>query len=507
MKQMHSNPKVSRRQLLKLLSGAVLCPLPAFAQSGTDQDDYKALVYLYLAGGNDSHNMLIPTEKKQYQAYSQFRPSLAVRHQLLALPSQWVTSPEQNAYFKKHSQSDAYLSGFYELDNTTGVGLNALMPELAQLVGQKKAKLVLNSGVLPEPISKADLTSRRHVLPGFLFSHKHQKRALLSANSYHFNLPGWGGKIADKLKATRPNAISASISYAGGNRWTEGQDTRGLVLKPNAIPTLKGIGRQGSEARTMMGHFQELIEASSPWMSYLAELQNTSANEMDFLAEVWHQNNVTYRAKTSYQQPLFNLPDEHLLGMGETLSGSLTKQLEAVAKMIYLNSHKKFGDRSQSRQLFFVELPGFDHHAKQLEKHPKLLRELSLALESFDKALTELGLGQQVRTCVTSEFNRTLTSNGDGTDHAWGGHSLVLGDFKESSASVIGEFCDFELGGKQDYGKKGRFIPQISQDQISASLAYWFGVPAESLAELFVHLPNFSTTSDIRSALLPELMA
>lgn len=496
--------QISRRDFLGLLSGLLLSPLPVGAVAPQVKGDYKALVYLYLTGGNDSNNMLIPTQPEAYASYANKRNNMAVRNRLLEIPTSLIKGANQNPYFSANSSQAAYLSGVYPLPGSH-VAVNALMPELAALMAQHKAKGILNVGALREPLSDQVSESEQR-LPVFLFSHKHQSQTLFTGNAQNLEGLGWGGRIADSLVASNSAALSAGVSYSGKSRWLEGTKTRALTLKAKNIPRLQGIGNAQSQSRRLFYELNAANELEDSWEQYLGELSNQAAQDLEFLYQAWKKNSLKYQSKTLYGNELFVSPSKEQLGLEKQVKGHLLNQLKATAKMIHLNAEGKLGHKSQSRQMFFVSLKGFDTHSRQLNKHPLLLRELSLALESFDKAISELGLSGKVKTYVSSEFNRTLTSNGDGTDHGWGGHHLVLGQFNNSQPPVIGDFPDFNARGDKYYNRKGRFIPDISQDQVAASLAYWFGVPEQELANLFVHLPNFQTTPDIKSALFNELI-
>jgi uncharacterized protein (DUF1501 family) len=200
-----------------------------------------------------------------------------------------------------------------------------------------------------------------------------------------------------------------------------------------------------------------------------------------------------------YNQSLFypyaDSSDTSFLGLEDSLSGKLIPQLDAVARMIHLGKT----DYGFKRQIFFVLHGGFDTHGSQADVHPVLLRELSLGLWKFQKALEELGLENNVTTFTMSDFGRTMSNNGDGTDHAWGGHHIVMGgDGNNTSGNLnggqlLGTVPNVTLGGNDDYSDKGRIIPTTSQDQLNATICQWFGVPTTDIeTTLFPNLTNFS---------------
>jgi uncharacterized protein (DUF1501 family) len=167
----------------------------------------------------------------------------------------------------------------------------------------------------------------------------------------------------------------------------------------------------------------------------------------------------------------------------------------------------KVSQGKASRQVFSIKMGGFDTHSSQSDSHPILLRELSLALEAFHNALSDVGLADHVTTATTTDFGRTLSNNGDGTDHGWAGHNLIMGgSLNNTTPALYGAFPELSLGSDDDFSDKGRIIPSIAQEQISGSIAKWFGVSDSDMPSIFPNLGNFATTSgDISSAYLDEL--
>ena len=189
--------------------------------------------------------------------------------------------------------------------------------------------------------------------------------------------------------------------------------------------------------------------------------------------------------------------------MEEDLGGDLIEQLEAVAQLIYMGSSAD--KMNLNRQIFYVHFGGFDTHGNQDQDHPILLREVSLAIYKFQKALEELNVDQKVATFTISDFGRTISNNGDGTDHAWSTINSVVSNASEfDGGKFYGSLPDFTMGGDDDVTSKGRFIPKISVDQMNASLCSWFGVDDSIMTTLFPNLPNFKTDSAIDSAYLKK---
>jgi uncharacterized protein (DUF1501 family) len=230
-----------------------------------------------------------------------------------------------------------------------------------------------------------------------------------------------------------------------------------------------------------------------------------SISTFEHLNSRWQATQLDLATHDSYGQELFSIPTDDQLGFSKNITGSLISQLESVTKMIHMGATGILGS-GYNRQIFLVQLGGFDTHASQADNHPLLLRELSLGLWKFQQAMEELGYAQQVTTFTMSDFGRTLTRNEDGTDHAWASNQLVMGGIGDHSAGsldggkLFGTLPDLQLGSADDYGEKGRYIPTIAQDQINAAVARWFGVDDSLMRRLFPNLANFQSGSNYDSA-------
>jgi uncharacterized protein (DUF1501 family) len=193
----------------------------------------------------------------------------------------------------------------------------------------------------------------------------------------------------------------------------------------------------------------------------------------------------------SYGEKLFTKTADNAVGLNMNDNyGRMISDFNAVAKMLSLAKEENY-----RRQIFLIKLGGFDTHANQLSSHPALLRELSICLHHFNLALGELGLSDEVVTYSTSDFGRTVSNNGKGTDHGWGSHQLVMGGGIDKS-EVVGKLPSLALGGDDDQKTQGRIIPSIANIQVQAELAHWFGVDKPLLSKIFPHLPNFQKAGD-----------
>lgn len=210
----------------------------------------------------------------------------------------------------------------------------------------------------------------------------------------------------------------------------------------------------------------------------------------------WSAN--IYTSTGPYGEPLFAVPTENNLDFDHSISGKLINQLEAVANMVKIGSNINSGIH---RQIFFVQLGGFDNHASQATNHGSNLRELSLALWKFQKGLEEHNLDQYVSTFTMTDFGRTVSNNEDGTDHGWGAHQIVMsGDPAFQGGQLLGALPDLTLGGNNDFSSKGRLIPTIAIDQMNASLISWLGVDTTLMPTIFPNLSNFQSGGTIDTA-------
>ncbi|MCU7828150.1 MAG: DUF1501 domain-containing protein [Candidatus Thiodiazotropha sp. (ex Myrtea sp. 'scaly one' KF741663)] len=540
------NKSYSRRDFLKALAGAgaigalgsagqlafikqAMANAPAFS-------DYKALVCIFLYGGNDSFNMFVPTAT--HGAYAAVRGTLGVSNTDLGLPTIAggtdlnngnLSLGALNPYNVEQTQATAYTKGIYPLSgsNSVELGVNGVMPELAQLITDSKANIVANVGTLVNPVTRSEILAQSANLPLFLFAHNHQQRALQTGQADNLNDVGWAGRIADNWSGINNNStLGLNLSYAGNDRMLIGNDTTPLVLKPSTPPVYSGMKLaqnnvhddrralfkalaeiQGSGPNVTFGA-TNTFNTADPFMDLYSRMQIKSMDTFDALYNTWVNNPASYTSTGSYGEPLFSVPSNSDLGFTDDIKGSLIGQLSAVANMIDLSANNVDSLTGFNRQIFFVQLGGFDTHSSQLNTHPLLLRELSLALWKFQKALEEKGHANKVTTFTMSDFGRTVSNNGSGTDHAWGAHHIVMGGDGLGSAGnldggrMLGSLPDLSLGGTDDYSGKGRIIPTLAQDQLNASLCNWFGVDTTLMPNIFPNLVNFQTGGGIDSAYL-----
>ena len=411
-----------------------------------DGEDYRALVCILLGGGNDSYNMLVPTSTDAYNHYSQTRSNLALAKDTL-LPLSLKTG------------------------NSTELGLHPSMTELKDLYDQNKVAFLSNVGTLVEPTTKAQFGNFGSKLPLGLFSHSDQAKHWQTSIPDSRNTIGWGGRLADLVMAANENEqISMNISLSGKNVFQSGLQTSEYSILPNGTGS---VGIQGYGGNDMFNTIRTSAVKSLLEKEYQDIFQRTYGQGVQFAQnthELFSQEIGDTVLRTSFS--------DH----------QLSRSLQMIARTIKIR--KELG---MKRQTFFVQFGGWDHHDEVLNNQMYMLSDLSKAMKEFDEAMQELDLGKQVTTFLISDFARTLTSNGNGTDHAWGGNVIVMGDAVKGG-DVYGTYPSLQLGNELELGG-GVLIPQISTDEYFAELALWYGVTNHDLKDLFPNIGNFYDTS------------
>ena len=411
----------------------------ASAQTATD---YKALVCVFLYGGNDNHNTVIPYDQASYAGYQQARGGIA-RPLNTLLP----LTPISNLGGRQF----------------------ALPPELqplATLFAAGRAAIVANVGPLLRPTTRAQYQNRSVPLPPKLFSHNDQQ-SVWQASVPEGAMSGWGGRIGDVLASANAKSTFTSISIAGNAVWASGQSTQQYQVGPGgaiAVNSLANASLFGSANASQL--LRRLV--TDP-RTHVLENDHTRLIQRGLTA------NEDLRAAMAGMPALQTVfPD-----------GGLAAQLKMAARIIAARDGV-----GAKRQIIFVSLGGFDNHAFLSGSHPPLLAQLAAALSAFDAALGELNVRNQVTTFTASDFGRSLASNGDGSDHGWGAHHFVLGGAVKGR-DVYGQFPVVAIGTNDDAGQ-GRFIPTTSVDQYAASFARWLGLSDAQLADVLPNLQYFS---------------
>lgn len=432
-----------------LAGTAAFGQLGAFAAHAAASNDYKALVCIFLYGGNDSNNMIVPLDSAGYANYAQTRSYLALaQSQLLPL---------------------SLASG------TPLYGLHPAMPGLQSLWSAGSLAVVANVGTLVQPLTKEQYLSTATSKPESLFSHidqQHQWQASISSTSSLNS--GWGGRLADQLAALNVNSsVPPVISTGGNNLFVTGAASQALV-----IPTGGSFGLSG---------FSNDNAATARRSALEALLQVDQNNDLTRAAQAVMTGAL---ASSAILNPILTTTDATLSARFAGLTTNFSRQLLAIAKVIEARA-----TLGASRQVFLATLGSFDTHTNQLNQQQDLLSQLDAGLTAFHGAMTDLGAGTQVTSFTLSDFSRNFLPNtGGGTDHAWGGHPLVLGDAVKGGR-VYGTMPTLQLSGPDDASNLGRWIPTLAVDQFAATLATWFGADSKALATVLPNLSAFSPTT------------
>jgi uncharacterized protein (DUF1501 family) len=422
----------------------------AGAAAAQTASDYRALVCVFLYGANDHNNTIIPFDAANYMAYRAARSSIA------------------------RPLADLNDSAGNPLELAPGIALTgsnagrrfALPKELAPLKplwDSARLAVLANVGPLIVPCTKTQFENRSVPLPRQLFSHNDQQSTWQSG-AVEGAPTGWGGRIGDLFAAQNSAPIFTCTSVSGDAIWLSGNVGKGYQVSPNGSVKINALTGSlfGSALSTAV--FKSLIGdgGSHPLAQDLVDVTRRSIEADASLSAALAS------------APALDVPPEQS-------GNSLALQLRMVARAIAART--TLGAR---RQVFFVALGGFDTHDDQLTDQPALHAKLAAALAYFNGALDQLGMSGQVTTFTASDFGRTLTSNGDGSDHGWGSHHLIMGGAVRGQR-FYGAFPIMGLNNADEVGS-GRLLPSTSVDQYAATLARWFGVSSDS--DLRLALPN-----------------
>ncbi len=438
----------SRREFLKeaLRSVATLGAAGSMAKFGEMNalaagTGYQALVCIFLLGGNDGHNTVVPltTAQQNYSLYQKYRGGLAI--------PQTTLLPISNG-------TDSY-------------GLHPSLVEIQGLYNQGKAAVLANVGMLVEPISRAVyLTNNSALVPSALFSHSDQSSQWQTGIASGTGSSGWGGRITDLLQSQNQGAIFPPMTATNSCQlFCTGVQTFPATVPPTGMATLSQLAspsaNAGMQQLLSFSNGVQLVQAANGVMSR----GNTYANTLTGLL-----NGVTLTTTFPAGNPL-------------------AAQLQTVAKVMSVR-----GQLGLTRQIFFCLLDGFDTHSLQVETQTPLLQQLSQAVLAFYQETQALGIDSAVTTFTASEFGRTLTPSGtDGSDHAWGNHHFIIGS-SVNGGKFYGAFPLLAPGGADDANTRGVLIPTTAVDQYGSTLAQWFGVPAGSLPNVFPNIARFGTS-------------
>ncbi|HWY46754.1 MAG TPA: DUF1501 domain-containing protein [Bryobacteraceae bacterium] len=414
--------------------------MTARAQSSSD---YKALVCIFLFGGNDANNLLIPNQTASYATYSQIRQNLAI--------------------------PQASLVSIYDAASGTTYGLHPSLAPLAPLyTTNRRLAIMMNVGTLLQPVPRGSngLPQLNSVLlPRNLYSHSDQQIQWQDATPQGGGTTGWAGRLSDRVAAASGGVVPPAITLAGNILLLVGQNTQ-----PSAVTTT---------------NFGLIAPASDPGSTALQSLLGLdSGATLVQAAQSSLRNSVSVAAA-------INAALSSSGSVGVTFPNtSIGSQLSQVAKLIQVRA-----SLGASRQIFFCSQGGYDTHSNQLAQHVTLYSQLVAALVAFDQAMSALNVQNSVTTFTESDFSRTFQPNGNaGTDHGWGSHALVMGGAVKGGA-LYGTYPTLALGGPDDSGNRGTWVPSTSEDQYMGALAKWFGLQPADTDYVFPNLKTFNYQS------------
>ncbi len=444
---------MKRRDFLQhagaLAGTAALGQLGVLAAHAAAASDYKALVCLFLYGGNDANNTIVPLDTAGYANYAQTRSYLALpQAQLLPL---------------------AVASG------SPLYGLHPALPGLQSLWASGNLAVVANVGTLVQPLTKAQYLATTTLKPESLFSHidqQHQWQASISSTSSSNS--GWGGRLLDALAALNINSsVPPMISTGGNNLFVTGAASQALVIPISGSFGLNGFSNNSADTARR---------------SALEQLLNIDQTINLTQAAQTVMNGAL--SSSAILNPILTTTDATLAARFAGLTSNFARQLLAIAKVIEARA-----TLGASRQVFLATLGSFDTHTDQLDTQQSLLSDLDAGLTAFHGAMADIGAGKSVTSFTLSDFSRNyLPNTGGGTDHAWGSHPLVIGDAVKGGI-IYGTMPTLELSGPDDASNLGRWIPTIAVDQFAATLAMWFGADATALATVLPNLSAFSPST------------
>ncbi|MGZ5155736.1 MAG: DUF1501 domain-containing protein [Caldimonas sp.] len=484
-----SKLNASRRQFLRtasVVSGSVGAAGAPFALNlaslgtavGQTMPDYKAIVCLFLYGGNDSSHMVLRTDTASFAEYTRMRATGPDPIALLA-PG---TAPNNGATRASPARLGGVLPitpkfNVFAAENAANTyAVHPSMSEVANLFGAGRLAIIANAGPLVVPLSRTDYTSNSKPRPQALGSHNDQQSTWQALGPEGVKI-GWGGHLGDMVASSNTNSTFTSISASGNNVFSAGGQVFQYQVSGGGAVQIGGLSGTLFNSTTASTTLRSIVTADNQHLfakEYSSIINRSIAAQASFQT-AFTASTVT--APTQYVQP----------SSGNNQTNGLAQQLQTVARVI--GARNVLGAK---RQIFFVSMGGFDTHDNQNPGQADLLARLSHAIGYFDTALSNIG-GVDLRNNVTlftaSDFGRTITTNGDGTDHGWGGHHFVSGGAVKGG-EIYGRFPIFGLNNNMDSANNA-YLPSTSVDTIGATLGKWFGVSDTNLDTVFPNLVNF----------------
>jgi uncharacterized protein (DUF1501 family) len=438
---------IRRRSFIRYASLAAagnlmgLRPFGALNALAGTPTDYKALVCIFLYGGNDSNNMIVPFDTQGYANYSSIRADLALPQNTL-LP----------------------------LTPTPNFALHPSLPDVQALFNSGNAAFVTNVGTLTQPTTRAEYLSGSSV-PTNLFSHPDQQEEWQNAAANSSTPTGWAGRMSDVLNGTYNGSATIPMitSVAGDTLFCNGVSTTPVSVSPGNVGG--AACSEGAECPARLASAQALISYASG-VSLVTQDNQITSNAYSYASVLTAATQSVTPLKTVFP----------IVGLGA--------QLQQIAQIIQVRAAL-----GVQRQIFFCGIGNFDTHSDQLALQASLLSGISPAMSAFYNATVEMGVQSDVTSFTMSDFARTFQPNSNtGSDHAWGSHHIVFGG-AVNGGKMYGTFPTLALGGPDDSGSNGRWVPSTGSVQYAATLASWFGVPANALATVFPNIGSFATTN------------
>ncbi|HST22827.1 MAG TPA: DUF1501 domain-containing protein [Blastocatellia bacterium] len=445
---MKNRSNISRRNFMQMgASFGLLAALGRFqSTSAADVGDYKALVCVFMLGGSDGHNTIVPLANAQYNAYA------AARGQLALPPNQLL------------SIGDAMQGAF---------GLHYGLPELQNIYQQGRMAVISNVGMLVRPTSYGDVQSNNQ-LPTNLRSHADQIQQMQTGHPSASGSSGWGGRTADLVQsANAGTSFPTSISLNGTALFCTANTAQSASLQPGNYLEQYAMDFWPSSAAQARATAQQQILAAGSSNQIIQAANKT-------MSDAWTLGPLL---KAAANNPAFTTPFPQT---------ELGRQLKEIARIISLRSQTGAG-----RQVFFASLGGFDTHGGQAYQHWALLQQVSQAMAALYNATAEMGIANKVTSFTLSDFGRTLQPSGSGSDHGWGNHHLVVGG-AVNGGRIYGQFplmtnySAFNATHEDYADNRGVMLPQFSLSQYGATLAKWFGAADAQLDTLFPTLASFN---------------
>ncbi len=433
-----------------------------------DSSGYKALVCVFLKGGMDQADTVLPFDQESYNAFSQVRPGLMSAYNAGSANS---SRNRENLLPLVPENADDFGGRQFGLPRELGA--------LKSLFDAGNAAIIGNVGPLIEPTTRTSLEGHSAAIPDRLFSHNDQQSTWMSQGA-EGSLYGWGGRFSDYASSSASSSAArfSAITTAGTDVFLSGENTRPFSAPSGDNGNIRyiekrwylGSGYNSDAARqTLKEHFaSQDINPDNLFMKDLVGYNKRAQDTLDiFLPAIANARSIPTAFPAS----------------------SLGEQLRKVAQIISIQQNLGVG-----RQVFYVASGDYDTHSSQSQDMPRLHTDLAASISAFYSALSDLGMNQQVTLFTASDFGRTTVDNGDGTDHGWGGHHFVVGGSVNGNR-IYGTIPEADLGAETYTNSRGRLIPSVSVDQYAATLGTWFGLSNSELEDVLPNLRNFDQTN------------